>query len=47
LKDGTKVSDIKEAAKLRKLQYWARSQVGLALVFFGFAVQLAAVWTTP
>jgi hypothetical protein len=43
-RDGTKVSDIIEAARQRKKTHKIMSNIGLALIFLGFAVQLWAMW---
>jgi hypothetical protein len=45
LADGTKVSDLEDAARRRKRRHRIISSIGLALVFLGFGVQLCAVWT--
>ena len=44
LADGTKVSDVENAARRRKCRHWIMSAVGLGLVFLGFGFQLWAVW---
>lgn len=44
LKDGTKVSDLEDAARRRKRRHKIISSIGLVLVFCGFLFQLVALW---
>lgn len=44
LADGTKVSDIIDANQRRKRLHQIVSSIGMALIFFGFGIQMAALW---
>jgi hypothetical protein len=44
LPDGTRVSDVAEAARRAKRWHKIMSRVGLGLIGLGFFVQLMAVW---
>jgi hypothetical protein len=44
LRDGRRVADLEEENKRLTRRHRFRSRVGLALIFFGFALQLWATW---
>jgi hypothetical protein len=44
LNDGTRVADIEEQNRRLRRRHRFMSSVGLVLVFFGFALQLWAIW---